>query len=82
LTSESKESSSEEESSGDENCKCKICDKKKAPQTKNKKGKDTWIGCDVCECWFHVECEGATTKEVQRELYICKNCGGKKIIKT
>jgi len=49
------ESSSEEESSGDENSKCKICDKKKAPQTKYKKGKDTWIGCDICECWFHVE---------------------------
>jgi len=75
-SSEAEDSSSEE--IGGKKDLCKICGKKKAPQTKRKKGRDMWVACDICEFWFHVVCEGATMEEVKREVYICKDCCGKR----
>jgi len=51
-SSEAEDSSSEE--IGGEKDLCKICGKKKAPQTKRKKGRDMWVACDIYEFWFHV----------------------------
>ena len=34
-----------------------------------------WIGCDVCEMWFHVVCLGmASETDVTGLDYTCKNC--------
>ena len=34
-----------------------------------------WVGCDVCEYWYHCECEKISYDEAQSlEEYICSNC--------
>ena len=53
--------------------RCGKCKKKKGPQQKGKR-KDEWIGCDKCDLWYHIECEGASKDDQNSSVYYCKSC--------
>ena len=34
-----------------------------------------WVGCDVCEYWYHCRCENISYSEAQNaEEYMCSKC--------
>ena len=33
-----------------------------------------WVACDLCNSWYHCECEQLITPPSSTELYICKKC--------
>ena len=34
---------------------------------------EIWIGCDLCENWYHCSCEGLR-KPQSTDIYICNAC--------
>ncbi|XP_020206626.1 PHD finger protein ALFIN-LIKE 2-like [Cajanus cajan] len=47
---------------------CRICEGHYNPN-------EFWIGCDVCECWFHGKCVDITPEEAETiEQYECPSC--------
>jgi len=68
-------SSGEEETEctdDEKNDTCAICQREKPAGTKKKR--ILWIFCEQCEYWYHVECEGVSKKDLEKEQYICKRC--------
>ena len=63
-----------EESSGNESdatyqmCKNRVC------PIGRKRRIDEWVGCDICECWFHSKCAGVSSKTLGENPYICEAC--------
>ena len=40
---------------------------------------DFWIGCDVCNDWFHGKCVKITpTRALHIKHYICRSCSNKR----
>ena len=63
-----------EENSGDESdTTCEICNNRVCPLGR-KRRVDEWVGCEVCECWFHSRCAGVTSKSLGDEPFFCEAC--------
>lgn len=46
----------------------------------NYNGDEFWIGCDICERWFHGKCVKITPAKAESiKQYKCPNCSSKKI---
>jgi len=71
-TSSSSSESSDSDPETTRQTKCGICKKKKGPE--RKKRRVEWIGCDTCNLWFHIECEGASKEDQAAPEYHCKAC--------
>ena len=73
-SSSSNDSDVSEESDSDDDPfnVCFACKAKYPPLSK--RSKTDWICCDACDNWFHVVCEKASTADLKRDSYICKNC--------
>ena len=63
------------ESSGGEesDTTCEICKNRVCPIGGRRKS-DDWMGCDICECWFHINCIGVNTKFLGDDPYFCDAC--------
>ena len=35
---------------------------------------DEWVGCEICEYWFHSRCAGVSSKTLGDDPYICEDC--------
>ena len=63
-----------EDNSGDESdTTCEICKKRACPLGR-KRRVDGWVGCEICECWFHSRCAGVTSKSLGDEPFFCETC--------
>ena len=52
-------SSLPEEDEEEATINCAVCDLRHCPKTRGRKS-DEWIGCDLCQRWFHARCVGIT----------------------
>ena len=60
--------------SGDESdAACEICNCRVCPIGRRRKC-DEWVGCDMCELWFHSECVGVSNKSLGEDAYFCDAC--------
>ena len=63
-----------EESSGNESdTTCQVCRKRVCPIGR-KRRVDEWVGCEICEYWFHSRCAGVSSKSLGDDPYICEDC--------
>ena len=62
------------EDSGDESdTTCHTCKKRVCPIGR-KRRVDEWVGCELCEVWFHSKCAGVSCKTLGDDPYICGDC--------
>ena len=62
------------ETSGNESdTTCQTCNKRVCPIGR-KRRVDEWIGCEICETWFHSRCAGVSSKTLGDDDYICEAC--------
>ena len=52
---------------------CEICTNRVCPIGRTRKT-DDWVGCDICERWFHSKCAGVNTKFLGADPYFCDDC--------
>ena len=63
-----------EDNSGNESdTTCEICTKRVCPLGR-KRRVDEWIGCEICEGWFHSKCVGVSSKTLGDDAYFCEAC--------
>ena len=63
-----------EDNSGNESdTTCEMCKKRVSPIGR-KRRIDEWIGCEICEGWFHSKCAGVSSKTLGDDPYICEAC--------
>ena len=51
-------------------CYCGGCGKEYQDETEDV---EVWIGCDMCESWYCMSCEGLTDPP-EVDMYICTKC--------
>ena len=52
---------------------CEMCKKRVCPIGR-KRRVDEWIGCGICEGWFHSKCAGVSSKTLGDDPYFCEDC--------
>ena len=52
---------------------CEMCKKRVCPIGR-KRRVDEWIGCGICEGWFHSKCAGVSSKTLGDDHYFCEDC--------
>ena len=63
-----------EDNSGNESdTTCEICKKRVCPIGR-KRRVDEFVGCEICESWFHSQCAGVSSKTLGDDPYICESC--------
>ena len=63
-----------EDDSGEESDNtCEICKNCVCPIGRRVKS-DDWVGCEICESWFHSKCIGVNTKSLGDDPYFCDSC--------
>ena len=43
-------------------------------QTYSEDEAESWIGCDVCESWWHFWCAGLSSMLTEDDEWLCENC--------
>ena len=67
-------SSLPEEDEEDATTNCAVCDRRHCPKARGRKT-DEWIGCDLCQRWFHARCVEITKVSAFRDTdYFCDDC--------
>lgn len=63
------------EASCNEECTCKDCGMFEPPDSYvDESGEITWIQCNGCESWFHMDCLGLSGEVDASDTWICYNC--------
>ena len=53
-----------------DDCKCPACGRVYIEDCETS---ETWIGCDICNSWYHLECTDVDARDVEED-FICKLC--------
>ena len=61
------------DSGEDSDTTCVICNSRVCPIGRRRKS-DEWVGCDICESWFHSKCVGVSAKSLGNDPYFCEAC--------
>ena len=64
---------SPEDSGGESDSICGICQLHLCPGRGSKV--DHWVGCDICETWYHCKCVGVNPKTLGDGAYFCGESG-------
>ena len=62
-----------EDSGEDSDTTCAKCHSRICPIGRRRKT-DDWVGCDMCENWFHCKCIGVSAKSLGEDPYLCEEC--------
>ena len=65
--------SPEDDSGEHSDTTCEICKNRVCLIGRSRKT-DDWVGCDICESWFHSKCAGVNTKSLGNDPYFCDAC--------
>ena len=52
---------------------CEMCKNRVCPIGRRRKV-DDWVGCDICQCWYHSRCVGVNSKSLGEDPYLCDAC--------